>query len=53
LKNYIDSNLCNVIRGVNVLPLTPEVTGVYSQTCCNRLAAVLSAGAGAGTGTGA
>lgn len=53
LKNYIDSNLCNVIRGVNVLPLTPEVTGVYSQTCCNRLAAALSAGAGAGTGTGA
>jgi hypothetical protein len=52
LKNYIDSNLCNVIRGVNVLPLTPEVTGVYSQTCCNRLAAALSAGAGAGAGTG-
>lgn len=52
LKNYVDSNLCNVIRGVNVLPLTPEVTGVYSQTCCNRLAAAL-AGGGAGAGTGA
>ena len=52
LKNYVDSNLCNVIRGVNVLPLTPEVTGVYSQTCCNRLAAAFAAGAGAGAGTG-
>lgn len=53
LKNYVDSNLCNVIRGVNVLPLTPEVTGVYSQTCCNRLAAAFAAGAGADAGTGA
>jgi hypothetical protein len=53
LKNYVDSNLCNVIRGVNVLPLTPEVTGVYSQTCCNRLAAAFAAGAGADAGAGA
>lgn len=52
LKNYIDSNLCNVIRGVNVLPLTPEVTGVYSQTCCNRLAAAV-AGAAATPAPGA
>lgn len=52
LKNYVDSNLCNVIRGVNVLPLTPEVTGVYSQTCCNQFRAAV-AGAGAGAGAGA
>lgn len=45
LKNYVDSNLCNVIRGVNVLPLTPEVTGVYSQTCCNRFLAAAAAAA--------
>ena len=34
LKNYVDSNLCNVIRGVNTLPLTPTVTGVIGQNCC-------------------
>ena len=42
LKNYVDRNMCGVIRGINTLPLTPTVTGVVSQTCCNRLAAALS-----------
>ena len=51
LKNYIDRNMCGVIKGINTLPLTPTVTGVVSQTCCNRLAAALAdttADAGAG-----
>ena len=47
LKNYIDSKTCRMIEGVNVLPLTPEVTGVYSQTCCNRFLAATAAAAGA------
>lgn len=42
LKNYVDRNMCGVIKGINTLPLTPTVTGVVSQTCCNRLAAALS-----------
>lgn len=51
LKNYIDSKTCRMIEGVVTLPLTPEVTGVLSQNCCNRLfAATLGAGAGAGAG---
>ncbi|MBQ2006324.1 MAG: hypothetical protein II205_02045 [Bacteroidales bacterium] len=43
LKNYIDSKTCRMIEGVNVLPLTPEVTGVYSQNCCNRFPAPAAA----------
>lgn len=39
LKNYVDSKLCNVIRGVNTLPLTPTVTGVIGQNCCYQFAA--------------
>lgn len=42
LKNYVDRNMCGVIKGINTLPLTPTVTGVVSQTCCNRLAAAIS-----------
>lgn len=40
---------CRMIEGVNTLPLTPEVTGVLSQTCCNQqlLAALAGAGGGA------
>lgn len=40
---------CRMIEGVNTLPLTPEVTGVLSQTCCNQqlLAALAAGGAGA------
>lgn len=34
MKNYIDRNLCGVIKGVNCLPLTPTVTGVIGQNCC-------------------
>lgn len=44
LKNYIDSKMCNVIRGVNTLPLTPTVTGVVGQTCdCYPYAAIAAA----------
>ena len=39
LKNYFDSKMCNVIRGVNTLPLTPTVTGVIGQNCCYQFAA--------------
>lgn len=49
LKNYIDRKTCRMIEGVNTLPLTPEVTGVLSQTCCNQqLLAALAGGAAAG-----
>lgn len=47
LKNYIDNKTCRMIEGVNVLPLTPEVTGVYSQNCCNQFR-IAAAGAGGG-----
>lgn len=53
LKNYVDRNMCGVIKGINTLPLTPTVTGVVSQTCCNRLAAALSETPAADAGTGA
>lgn len=37
---------CRMVEGVNTLPLTPEVTGVLSQTCCNQqLLAALAGGA--------
>lgn len=39
LKNYVDSKMCNVIRGVNTLPLTPTVTGVIGQNCCYQFPA--------------
>lgn len=46
LKNYFDSKMCNVIRGVNTLPLTPTVTGVVGQTCgCYPYAAIAAAAA--------
>lgn len=50
LKNYFDSKMCNVIRGVSCLPLTPTVTGVIGQNCCYQFpatAAAADAGAGA------
>ena len=48
LKNYVDRKTCKMIEGVVTLPLTPEVTGVLSQTCCNQaLLASLAGGAGA------
>ena len=48
LKNYVDRKTCRMIEGVNTLPLTPEVTGVLSQTCCNQqLLAALAAGGAA------
>lgn len=53
LKNYVDRNMCGVIKGINTLPLTPTVTGVVSQTCCNRLAAALAEAPAADAGTGA
>lgn len=53
LKNYVDRNMCGVIKGINTLPLTPTVTGVVSQTCCNRLAAALAETPAADPGAGA
>lgn len=51
LKNYVDRRTCRMIEGVNTLPLTPEVTGVLSQACCNQqLLAALSGGTGGATG---
>ena len=47
LKNYIDTKTCRMIEGVVTLPLTPEVTGVLSQNCCNRLFGAIAAGGGA------
>lgn len=43
MKNYVDSKLCNVIRGVNCLPLTPTVTGVIGQNCCYQFPAAAAA----------
>jgi len=53
LKNYIDGKTCRMIEGVVTLPLTPEVTGVLSQNCCNRIFGALAAGAGAGAAAAA
>lgn len=44
---------CRMIEGVNTLPLTPEVTGVLSQSCCNQQLLAALAGGGAGAGAGA
>lgn len=48
LKDYIDRKTCRMIEGVNVLPLTPEVTGVYSQNCCNQFRIAAAGGGAAG-----
>lgn len=48
LKNYVDSRMCGVIKGVNTLPLTPTVTGVVGQNCCYQFPAAAAADAGAG-----
>ena len=45
LKNYVDRNLCGVIKGVNCLPLTPTVTGVIGQNCCYQFPTAAAAGA--------
>ena len=45
LKNYVDRNLCGVIKGVNCLPLTPTVTGVIGQNCCYQFPTTAAAGA--------
>ena len=47
LKNYVDRNLCGVIKGVNCLPLTPTVTGVIGQNCCYQFPATAAGAAGA------
>lgn len=44
---------CRMIEGVTSLPLTPEVTGVLSQTCCNQALLASLTGSGGGAGTGA
>lgn len=46
LTNYIDRKTCKMLEGIVTLPLEPTITGVVSQTCCNRL---LTAAAGAAT----
>lgn len=46
LKNYVDRRLCKVVEGVTVLPLTPEVTGVYSQPRCGFIYTPEAAGGG-------
>lgn len=50
LKNYVDSRMCNVIRGVNTLPLTPTVTGVIGQNCCYQFAQASAAAETPATG---
>lgn len=52
LKNYIDTKTCRMIEGVVTLPLTPEVTGVLSQNCCNRLFGAIAAGGGGAAAAG-
>jgi len=47
LVNYVDRKTCRMIEGVNTLPLTPEVTGVLSQNCCNQQLLAALAGGGA------
>ena len=42
LFNYIDKKTCKMLEGIVTLPLEPTVTGVVSQTCCNRLAAAVT-----------
>lgn len=51
LKDYVDRKTCRMLEGIVTLPLEPTVTGVVSQTCCNRMVAAM--GAGTGTGAGA
>lgn len=50
LKDYIDRKTCKMLEGIVTLPLEPTVTGVVSQTCCNRLAAAASGGTGTANG---
>ena len=48
LKDYVDRKTCRMLEGIVTLPLEPTVTGVVSQTCCNRMVAAMGAGTGAG-----
>lgn len=50
LKNYFDAKTCKMIEGVTVLPLTPEVTGVYSQPRCGFIYTPAAAADGAAAG---
>ena len=50
LKNYFDAKTCKMIEGVTVLPLTPEVTGVYSQPRCGFIYTPAAAAEGAAAG---
>lgn len=50
LKNYVDRNLCGVIKGVNCLPLTPTVTGVIGQNCCYQFPTTAAAATEPATG---
>ena len=45
--NALERKTCKMLEGIVTLPLEPTVTGVVSQTCCNRIAAAVSGGGAA------
>lgn len=47
LTNYIDRKTCKMLEGIVTLPLEPTITGIVSQTCCNRLVAAAGGGTAA------
>lgn len=48
--NALERKTCKMLEGIVTLPLEPTVTGVVSQTCCNRIAAAVG-GSGAAAAT--
>lgn len=44
--NALERKTCKMLEGIVTLPLEPTVTGVVSQTCCNRIAAAIGGGGG-------
>lgn len=47
--NALERKTCKMLEGIVTLPLEPTVTGVVSQTCCNRIAAAVGGGGAAAT----
>lgn len=47
--NALERKTCKMLEGIVTLPLEPTVTGVVSQTCCNRIAAAIGGGGTATT----
>lgn len=45
--NALERKTCKMLEGIVTLPLEPTVTGVVSQTCCNRIAAAIGGGGAA------